>query len=605
MEIKIPDKKSIQRTYRQSHIKIKKTISDNYTEKNNKLNNSKMIKKDSFKNIKIKNDILNKVNKSKAFSKKLYIEFNTSNKDNSLYNINNIFINRKSFPLTQKNNKKIINHKRFTLKTTLKKKLTENNLTTNDVGGNKNLKYINKIKNTSSNTKLISLRNRERNRKNQSEIKNRKYKQMTLDIMNYKKIKIKQEKKVKLRRSNILRNKKIGYENLNIDLDIKEIKDENEIRNKVLRHNTTVFNFEKNIFLFDEEKKAKSNNININTNNINNNSNYINDDLLRFSNISKINHNDLFYLNNNHIYNNFTESTINPKIEKIEGEESNELIEFDEKLLEEIVYNNEEKQQKKIVEQKVSMPCLNCGKLISIDEIDEHSNECFKMKKDKNNNYIIIENKLKNILEYLEKIEKNGVDKKTGIIQELKTIVENILTSQKKENLSNVNNTINKLMEKYINDANYFTLMSRIKILLEEKIKFYKIDNGNGDWKQKNKNFRKNSAEENIENISENETTEFFDLKKMEKILDEKELKNQNLDKLINETKNKRLFLMEVLKVKFQKIKENKNEDLITPEMIWNEALKKNIDMNNWSKFIFNELNNPNKYLKMIQKKIK
>ena len=89
----------------------------------------------------------------------------------------------------------------------------------------------------------------------------------------------------------------------------------------------------------------------------------------------------------------------------------------------------------------------------------------------------------------------------------------------------------------------------------------------------------------------------------MEKILDEKELKTENLEKLINETKNKRLFLMEVLKVKFQKINENKNEDLIQPEMIWKEAVKKNIEMQNWAQFIFNELNNPNKYLKMLQKK--
>ena len=102
--------------------------------------------------------------------------------------------------------------------------------------------------------------------------------------------------------------------------------------------------------------------------------------------------------------------------------------------------------------------------------------------------------------------------------------------------------------------------------------------------------------------MSESETMEFLDLKKMEKILDEKELKTENLDKLINEAKNKRLFLIEVLKVKYQKIKENENEDLIEPEMIWKEAVKKNIEMKNWTEFIFNELNNPNKYLKMIKK---
>ena len=156
-------------------------------------------------------------------------------------------------------------------------------------------------------------------------------------------------------------------------------------------------------------------------------------------------------------------------------------------------------------------------------------------------------------------------------------------------------------MEKNLNDANYFTLLSRVKILLEEKIKFFSenLKKGIGPISQ-NKNLGENSIEENI---SESETMEFFDLKKMEKILDEKELNNQNLDKIINEAKNKRLFLMEVLKVKFQKIKENKNEDLILPEMIWKEALKKNIERNNWTQFIFNELHNPNKYLKMIQKK--
>ena len=58
---------------------------------------------------------------------------------------------------------------------------------------------------------------------------------------------------------------------------------------------------------------------------------------------------------------------------------------------------------------------------------------------------------------------------------------------------------------------------------------------------------------------------------------------------------------MEVLKVKFQKIDETKNENLIPPEMIWKEAVKNNIEMKNWTQFIFNELQNPNKYLKIIQ----
>ena len=99
---------------------------------------------------------------------------------------------------------------------------------------------------------------------------------------------------------------------------------------------------------------------------------------------------------------------------------------------------------------------------------------------------------------------------------------------------------------------------------------------------------------------------ELFDLKKMEKILDEKEeLKSDNLEDYINEVKNKRLFLMEVLKVKYQKINNNKEEDLIPPIMIWEEAKKKEITINNRAKFIFDELNNPNKYLNKIRKENK
>ena len=178
-------------------------------------------------------------------------------------------------------------------------------------------------------------------------------------------------------------------------------------------------------------------------------------------------------------------------------------------------------------------------------------------------------------------------------------------------------------MEKYASSKNIFTLISRIKILLEEKKKYFIEKNRTkNDIKVKskkkiahalpdNKIFRHTMnlpscdqfcllGEENSvdQAMSENETTEFFE--KMEKILDDK--KEYNLDNFVNEAKNKRLFLMEVLKVKFQKINNNQTENIIPPLMIWKEAMKNNIKMNNWSKFIFDELNNPNKYLRMLEK---
>ena len=395
---------------------------------------------------------------------------------------------------------------------------------------------------------------------------------------------------------------------------MKEKKDENEIMNKVLRHNTTVFTLEKNNLLFENNKSIDNNKpLKIQSDNAEHdldkffrqndkNKKSFNSDLFRFSNISKINNNDLNYLNNNI---NFTENRnnsifINPKIETIEGNESHELFDYEEKILEEIVNNEDKQKNKNMLEnelnQIVYLPCLNCDKLINIDEMDEHSNKCFNIKnnnidiKNNNDNYInIIENKLNNILEYLNKIQEN---KNHNIIHQFKLIIKDILSSKEInsysiDNLYNIKTKINNLMKNNLYDDNIFTLLSRAKILLEEKIKYF------SDINKKNRI-------ENSEMISESETTEFFDLKKMEKILDEKEAKIQNLDKIINEAKNKRLFLMEVLKVKYQKIKENKNEDLIQPEMIWKEALKKNIPMNNWTQFIFNELNNPYKYIKTI-----
>ena len=606
MDIKKTEKKNLSRTYRQSTANAKKNLSNNNKETNINMteifytkNNSQILTKETWKN-----NCLNTANKSKALSKKnLYKFFKNSKTEFPNYDINNILNKRQSYQIPKSKNTNLITHERLTLKKTFKKNKKDSNI---------------------NNNKQIT--SRKDNKKNKSEIKDRKNEQNRMsNISDNKKIKKEnKENESNLRKTQIPHNKRIIYENLNIDDNIKETKDENEIINKVLRHNTTVFTFEKNNFLFDENKKEINNNDhdldkffrqnnNSSVNNINNNS-----ELFRFSNISKINNNELFYLNNNHMLNNFTDNKnnyfLNPKIETIEGNESHELFEFDDKLLEESIYN-EEKQKEKInkIEQIVSMPCLNCNKLININEMDEHSNKCYNYKKNndineknKNNQINITENKLKNILEYLN---KNDINKNTEELNgELKLIVENILfikeiNSFSIENLSKINNKINNLMENNLNNASYFTLLSRIKILLEEKIKYFsennKINKDVGSPSQ-NKNLEENSIEENI---SESETMEFFDLKKMEKILDEKKLNNQNLDKIINEAKNKRLFLMEVLKVKFQKIKENKNEDLISPEMIWKEALKKNIERNNWTQFIFNELNNPNKYLKMIQKK--
>ena len=476
------------------------------------------------------------------------------------------------------------------------------------------------------------------------------------------------------------------YEKLNINKNYEEnfSNSGNEIKKKVLRHNITEYNYEKNNRVLRhnnfktcndkdkdiiEEVKPRNlspsyfnNKYSENDHELDNffkktNKNINNSELFRFSNISSYHNNDLFYINNknkidhdnlqNNKNNNYS-IIFNPKIEKIEEDENHIMNDFliDDNFENEIIIKDKA-ELKNINDDLASIPCINCGKMINLEEIDKHSNNCFKINEelnDSNNNFIVvIENKLKTIHEYLINIEKGKINisenfelnEYLDFITMMKRYIDQILNikiinSFAIEELSEINNILNKFMEKYFSSKNIFTLISRIKILLDEKIKFFKdknitkkndniitktlnIQNTNDKILRNTVNLPSNEQKKIMfgdnsidQAISESETMEFFDLKRMEKILDEKkELKEYNLDNYVNEVKNKRLFLMEVLKVKYQKINNNKTENQIPPLMIWKEAMKKKVKMNNWSKFIFDELNNPNKYLKMLEKRKK
>ena len=291
------------------------------------------------------------------------------------------------------------------------------------------------------------------------------------------------------------------YDNFIIFNDIEENKYENEINSKMSKYN------------YNGQIERKS--IVVKNKNLNNN------EYNKLSNNNLLKNNDEFlYLENQNFYHkNKISFYFNEKIEKIEGDESHSLhSSFVDNNFEKdiVIKNNNNKTQENKIENYFLIPCNKCSKLVNINEIDEHFNNCFTKIKPK----IMIPN--------------------------------------------NINKERNK--------KNIF------------EIKDYSFG----------------------EMITDSETKEFLDLKKMEKILDEKRnFKMQKLDNFINEEKNKRLFLMEVLKVKYQKININKNNENISPDipdiLIWKEAEKKKIEKSNWSNFIFDELNNPNKYLKIIQ----
>ena len=606
--------------------KIKRNSNAKKKQKNNSLNDKYNIKT-FFKKRQLKalsnNNVSNKINKAK--------------KENALIDINHILNHRYSC-IIQGNKNIIINNKRLTIRRTSKKKIKELNLTNNN--NNKYLKdSFNKtisknVKSNSQERNNSKKKSTERFSINNHEL--RKYNANRTMTFNNTKKNNSIRKSIRFRRTTIPYNNNKINKNLDINKKKEELKDINE--NNIKRLYNSEYIFEKKNTVLEKNqnqnnKKEKKNiytpicQINTNEHELDkffnqNNNNIITNEDIRFSNISKINNNDNLYLNNK----NNKEINVN---------ESNDLYEFEKNLLDEI-NNNENIQKEKEVKNNniidktseiiISIPCLNCDKLINIDEIDEHSNKCFNTKKNNNikensDDYItIIENKLKNILEYLEKLGNNNIfdnniskmefNEHFEIIEGLKLNINKILEIKEFnfssiDELNKINNIFSNSMEKCLNSPNVFTLLNRAKILLEEKKNFFlkKIKKNNNNNIEGGISKNKNLAEHSLEEImSESETMEFLDLKKMEKILDEKELKTENLDKLINEAKNKRLFLMEVLKVKYQKIKENENEDLIEPEMIWKEAVKKNIEMKNWTEFIFNELNNPNKYLKMIKK---
>ena len=321
---------------------------------------------------------------------------------------------------------------------------------------------------------------------------------------------------------------------------------------------------------------------------------------------------------------------INQKIEKIEGDENHIINDI---FLDHNFENDIIKEQVKINDNFVSILCINCLKKVNIDEIDEHSNNCFE---DENKNIsindfniILINKKLNSIYDYLieekNKIKininesHNNLELKEHLyfISILTQKIEQILNIQSYNQLSldkleQISSNLNKLIQKFKSSTDKYTLLNKVKKLIEEKIKYY-INNNNNKIEKIHKKFR-NESNNNKKNrnkkvlcdnsidekITESETMENFDLKKIEKILDEKrEPKLNNIEDIINEVKNKRLFLMEVLKVKYQKINNEKQGILIPPQMLWKEAIKNKIEKNNWTQFIYDELNNPKKYLKL------
>ena len=199
---------------------------------------------------------------------------------------------------------------------------------------------------------------------------------------------------------------------------------------------------------------------------------------------------------------------------------------------------------------------------------------------------------LKKLLTKVKKEKENNIKEKKEIIQtehmlELYRVKSAIINNKTQKQINYQNCKTENKKDKLENQLKQNLYQQKLNAIVKKR-RENSYSSNHINYNEIHKNYE---IEINFINEAKFEVDK---LKKNYEELSKKELKEYNLDNYVNEVKNKRLFLMEVLKVKYQKINNNNTENKIPPLMIWKEAMKKKVKMNNWSKFIFDELNNPN-----------
>ena len=140
---------------------------------------------------------------------------------------------------------------------------------------------------------------------------------------------------------------------------------------------------------------------------------------------------------------------------------------------------------------KISIPCINCGNLIQMDEIEKHSLKCNNVSYDilevdlTNNETNCIDYKLTKLKEYINKLE-NSINENEQFLEEDKyliLIIKDYIEKVLKINQANISNikelknickNFSMLNIKYNKSLNYLILMDRTKNLIVEKLKIFK-----------------------------------------------------------------------------------------------------------------------------------
>ena len=205
-------------------------------------------------------------------------------------------------------------------------------------------------------------------------------------------------------------------------------------------------------------------------------------------------------------------------------------------------------------------------------------------------------NKVKNLRKSAGPANRPIIRPKISNLSEKK--IDDSIFSDKENNSININNNnkVGEIVSDVENNSNILSVNTSIS----------NISDFGGSFVGGNKNF---SNFENLNNLyNNNENNNKYEISS-ENVLNGNKLtfnnkNNNNIEYPYegDEKKDKKVFFMEVLKIKFEKLHSSHKGQKINQKYIWEECKRQNIPKENWSQFILGELNNPYKYMEIEKK---
>ena len=210
-------------------------------------------------------------------------------------------------------------------------------------------------------------------------------------------------------------------------------------------------------------------------------------------------------------------------------------------------------------------------------------------------------NKVKNLRKSAGPANRPILKPKISNISE-KKIDDSIFSDKENNNISiNNGNKVEEIVSDVENNSNILSINTSISNISDYGGSFIGLNKNLGSSSE-NLNNLYNNNENNKENNYNKFQISNENILNGNKLTFNNENNNNDYPYEGDEKKDKKIFFMEVLKVKFEKLHSSHKGQKINQKYIWEECKRQNIPKENWSQFILGELNNPYKYME-IQKK--